>query len=348
MRAMARVAGFFVVVTVLAVLPNWVRAEGVPDNDRARDVELLLGAELWRVGGPRPEVLVAFFGRAVAAGDPMTVAAVASVFQPLFDHRMLDPNLCARFLPQLEEMSTGPNRSHVENLARPFREEIKLYNLSEAEREDLFGSVLRSGRDNHEYGLSWATAAVRALDEHMERLTALVESQIAVGQATDSVGGARIRAIREVWLPLALARQSADWPGEYMKLIAQRVEEQAVDRDYDCCTLRNRLMREALLELVYGGKRETLTGLKALWRSLKEPEYEASAKRAEWARDAERRVVDPDYPRRGWVALDLAQAIRALGEPSFQAKNLHLEENRQRTERLFVEKGWLTPRAEVQ
>jgi hypothetical protein len=301
----------------------------------------LLDSELWRVGGPRPERVVRLFRRAVEAGDPGVVGAFQRAIVPIIRRGWLDADLFEALVPRLEELTTRGRGSL--DLARAFREEIVLARLSAAEREALHLSLLRTGEGDAELGLSWQGAACRVLEEHQDGLVPEVEA--ALSRPSEARESAQVAGYaREVLLPLAHARRSGDWATGYLNLIREDVERQIEVRDTREDSLANRRVREALLELVHEGVREALPVLKELWYALEEPVYEQPETLERHRRFVAMGLADADYPRRGPVALDLTRAIRALGEPAFQTKNVPTWRGLEISERGLVESGRLKPR----
>jgi hypothetical protein len=272
------------------------------------------------------------------------IGALEIAIGPLIVRRRLDPNLLTPYLSRIEAVRS-PGYSHWgADFAHDVRRTTTLYNLSERDREALYRSSLGNGKPNLEYHLTWQTAALRALDERLDSLVGEIEVAIASHKPTDSAGASLVADLQPVDLPLAHARLTADWVNEYMKHIQNCTDEQALSHNDDPDSWQDRLVHDALQDLVWSGQRQLVPQLKTVWRSIKEPEYEAAAKREEWARLVQLGKADSDYPRGGVLALDLGRAIRALGEPSFQAKNLHLDDVRQKLEARLVNAGKMAPR----
>lgn len=222
--------------------------------------------------------------------------------------------------------------------------------MSAAERKHAYSEVLRTGKWNHALGLAWIGAIGRALDEHMDDLLpeieAVLENPPRLGLGTRSAASSAA-FIRGAFLPLAYAR-SGDWEANYLKLIREKLEVRAKMAYPNSDPAANRLIREALLELVHSGNTKLLAPLKALWRSIKDPEMETPENQRAYAEGVRRGWRDPDYPRPGLAAGELVRAIQALGDPSFQEKNSERKELLKGSLKRLVDAGWLHSTVQVQ
>jgi len=297
----------------------------------------VLQEEVWRAGGPRQDRMLAYFEQALASGKPKAVRAVEEVLWPLFARRWLDPTPLAVYLPQLRELSR--TSSSPFDLANGWTAEVALWNMSHSERQRAYSEVLSTGKPNDELRLAWNGAAGRALLEHMDALLPEIEGLIEKPPPSPNAS-ASASYLRVVLVPLAHGR-SGNWVEAYVRLIRERLDEQQNQPDLDPNSLGNRLIREALLELVHADKKGLLTRLKDLWRSIPNEEVATPEKRREYAAYAARGFRDPDYPRNGPPAEDLVRAIRSLGDPSFQEKNSNHAELLKSTKKRLVEAGWL-------
>lgn len=322
------------------------RASGMPPGDRGLTGELqdVLQEEVWRAGGPRQDRMLDYFKQAVESNKPEAIAAVQGVLWSLFSRRWLDPTPFAEYLPRLRELSRTP--PDPRDLVTGWREEVALWRMSAAERQRAYSEVLRSGKPNRELGLAWGNAAYRALLEHMDSLVPEIEASME-RDPNANYQKAETRVARADLLELARAR-SGEWMANYLGLIREQLEAQAKEPDSYENVSRGRLINEALLELVRAGDKRLLGPLKTLWRSIPNEEMATPEQRQEYAKYAARGFRDPDYPREGLAAEDLVRAIRALGEPSFQAKNSDHRELLKGSMKRLVEAGWLRPTVAVQ
>jgi hypothetical protein len=288
--------------------------------------------------------MLAYFEQALASGKPEAVAAVEEMLWPLFARRWLDPTPFAVHLPQLRELSR--TASSPFDLATGWAAEVALWNMSVSERQRAYSEVLSTRKPNDELGLAWNGAAGRALREHMDALLPEIEGVIENPPPSPNAS-ASASYLRVVLVPLAHGR-SGNWVEAYVRLIREKLDEQEHQPNLDPNSLGNRLIREALLELVHADKKGLLTRLKDLWRSIPNPEMSTPEKRQEYTRYAARGFRDPDYPRNGPAAEDFVRAIQALGDPSFQEKNSGRQELLKSTRKRLVEAGWLRSTVEVQ
>ena len=291
--------------------------------------------EVWRAGGPRPERMLDYLRQTEESGKPEAASAVGKVLQPLFARRWLDPTPFAEY----EKARSG-------ELNVVWQQELALWKMTAAERQREYAEVLRTGRSNHELGLTWNGAANRALLEQMDNLVPEIEATMERDPHAN-YQKAETRVPRADLLELAHARPG-DWEANYLKLIREKIEAQAQMAYPNSDPAANRLIREALLELVHSGNKKLVPQLKALWRSIKDPEMDKPENRRAYSEGVRRGWRDPDYPRSGLAAENLVRAIRALGDPSFQEKNTQHRKHLEDTKRRLVEAGWLKPTAEVQ
>jgi len=291
--------------------------------------------EVWRAGGPRQDRMLDYFKQAVESGKPEAEEAVWNVVEPLFIRRWLDPTPFAEYL-----------QARNGNLEYFLRAELALWKMSTSERQRAYSNVLRTGRRNSELGLTWNVAAYRALFEQMDSLLPEIEATMERNPRAN-YQKAETRVPRADLLELTNAR-SGNWEANYLQLIREKLGAQATATYPESDPAANRLIREALLELVHSGNTELLAPLKALWRSIKDPGMDKVENQRIYAEVVRQGLRDPDYPRPGLAAGELVRAIQALGEPSFQEKNSEHHKNLEDTKRRLVDAGWLKPTAETQ
>jgi hypothetical protein len=301
----------------------------------AEDLQGVVEEEVWRAGGPREDRMLDFFRQAVESGKSEAASAVGKVLQPLFARRWLDPTPFAEY----EKARSG-------ELNVVWQQELALWKMTAAERQREYAEVLRTGRSNHELGLTWNGAANRALLEQVDNLVPEIEATMERDPHAN-YQKAETRVPRADLLELAHAR-SGDWEANYLKLIREKLEAQARAFDGDPNSPDNRLIREALLELVHTGNRRLLAPLKTLWRSINDPEMEKPENQRIYAGLVKQSLRDPEWSRPGPAAACLVRAIQALGDPSFQEKNTQHRKHLEDTKRRLAEAGWLKPTAEVQ
>jgi len=257
----------------------------------------------------------------------------------LFHRRWLDPTPFAEY----DEARTG-------RLSTYWREELALWRMSAAKRRRIYSDILRAGKPNDELGLGWSGVIYRALYEHMDDLLPEIETVLdhppALGLGAR--GAALIAAdIRAKYFPLAYAR-SGDWKANYLKLIREKLEAQAKESDQKADSVNNRLIRNALLELVHSGDTRLLAPLKAFWRSIKPGvEMEKPENQRIWEQLVKRGERDPEYDREGLAADYLVRAIQALGDPTFQERNTNSRKNREYIKKSLIDGGYLKPSAAV-
>jgi hypothetical protein len=303
-------------------------------RDEMQDV---VEEEVWRAGGPRPERMLDWLKQAEESGKPEAASAVGEVLEPLFSRRWLDPT------PFVEYEQSRPGKLNV-----VWQQELALWKMSAAERKHAYSEVLRTGKPNDAVGLAWIGAIGRALDEHMDDLLpeieAVLENPPRLGLGTRSAA-LSAEFIRGAFLPLAYAR-SGDWEANCLGLIREKLEVQARMAYPNSDPAANRLIREALLELVHSGNGKLVAPLKALWRSIKPPaEMDRPENQRIWEQLLKQGLRDPEYGREGFAAGCLVRAIQALGEPSFQEKNSERHKLLEDSKKRLVDAGWLKPRA---
>lgn len=304
------------------------------------DVQLLVDEEVWRAGGPRPERLVELMRHAIAGGDADVVGALERALVPLFKRRWVDPHAFAPFLPQIQTVARASRSSSAGDIVGILRYELKLSDLTLRDQQDLYRSLIESGGSSDEYGLSWESAAFRALVEHADDLVPVIEQ--ALTSRKRSLGSGRPgHDPLQAQLALARCRRGGDWVGCYMTLVREQVAAQSEALDFDLDSERNLVVRDALLELVHEGHKELLPDLKRLWRSIRDPEQEAVL--AEHRRRGVPRAphLDAEYLRPGLKAYYLLRAIWGLGDRKFQAKNTRHAENLEFLEKHLYKSGVL-------
>jgi hypothetical protein len=293
--------------------------------------------EVWRAGGPREDRMLEWYRRAKESDKPDAAGGLSEVLTPLFHRRWLDPTPFAMY----EQGYSG-------TLNVVWKQELAVWRMTAAQRRRVYSDVLRAGKLNDALGLGWLGVIYRALDEHMDDLLPEIEAvlehppELGLGGRGAALTAADIRAAD---LPLAYAR-SGDWKANYLKLIREKLEAQAKAFDGNWDSVNDRIIRNALLELVHSGDTSLLAPLKALWRSIKPPaQMEEPENQRIWERLLKQGLRDPEYNRDGPAADCLVLAIQALGDPMFQEKNTLRRRVREDAKKRLVEGGYLRPAA---
>lgn len=283
----------------------------------SQEIESWFEAEIWRVGGPRPERVVAFYEGIIAGGKLEAISHATGQVFDLLKRRWLDGNLLRRFVPALAEVDRHGTDFENDDISEVFREQLVLATMSDGGREDLYRRALKEGSVRYDIGpgastsIEWENAAIAALREHFDELVPDVEAALAAHKS--EVDKAKlVPSIEGVLLPLAKARGTGNWVGAYMDLVREAVISQA-DRPEMCLTsVRNRLIREALLELVHQNQQRVAGQLISLY----EDPHGNGSRSAEATSEGARAPAVPPVEVRTAPALQwLARAARALGKP---------------------------------
>ena len=307
---------------------------------RDQQLRVLFEDEIFRPGGPRHERVTEIYRQAVEAGKIEAVVQVERHVSQLIDRRLFDPNSLTAFLPEVERLSRkGTSYENNNDVTRPLREQIALWNLGEKERETFYRGLIE--RRSEEFGLlggrirgmHWLRAASLALHEHMDALVPVIEASVAATKQ-DQYNATLLSYLRGVLLPLAKARQSRDWVGGYLELARNAMNRENGDTQEQ--ELRDLVVGEALMEIVQKNRTDIVGDLTATWKDTKRVALVTHE-----ATDSDR----PTVWRTPAGAL-VVRAIRALGPKTFEQEKWQAwyPKTAGQTEKSLVEAGWLKAR----
>lgn len=297
---------------------------GAMPQASASSERLLLGvvldSELWRVGGPRPEVARELLAGVLRSGDMNLLDGLLRKLYQWIDRRWLDPTALTQFVPDLDQVSRVQTPLRGQNFAEPLRDQLALFGLPPEARHEIYRAVLETGMPDNRFGLRWEGVCNRALWERMDDLLPLIEEVARTRAPRGEEGKSLIDGTLGQEVALARARRSGDWVRSYMELIRGLAEKERTSRETALDATDRYLASQALVELVQKGHMEVLNDLRVIWRELpvavdNEQRWKESSQAIAQGR------LDPEPPRRGILARDLVRAINGLGDSSFQIKN---------------------------
>ena len=308
--------GFSLLLT-WGLLHGWAEGARPTREAYSQEIESWFEAENWRAGGPRPEKVIEFFEGIVAAGKVNAVFEASGHIFSLLDHRWLDGSLLWRFVPLLAGVDRRGTIEENNDISETFREQLVLATMSDAERSQLYRRALKKGTVWCDVGrgastpIRWENAAMAALWEHLDELVPDIEAALAAHKS-QADKASLVPSIEGVLLPLAKARGTGNWVDAYMELVREAVTSQADRPDMDRTSVRNRLVREALLELVHKNQRGVADQLVSLYQN---PHGNGNRSAEATSVAAQTYVAPPAGPPTGPAAQWLARAARGLGKP---------------------------------
>jgi hypothetical protein len=295
---------------------------GFSEGSKGREVysqaiEKWFEAEIWRAGGPRPEKVLQFFEGIVAAGKVNAVFEASRHISSLLDHGWFDGNLLWRFVPLLANVDRRGTIEENNDISELFREQLVLATMSDADRLELYRRTLKEGSVRYDVGpganvpIGWENAAMAALWVHFDELVPDIEAALAAHKGLLKSTSA-VPYIEDVLLPLAQARRTTNWVDAYMDLVREAVASQADHPEMNPTSVRNRLIREALLELVHTNQQVVAGQLISLYEDPHESPARAAAATCGGAQAP---ATSLSGQHTGPAAQLLARAAKALGKP---------------------------------
>ncbi len=283
----------------------------------SQQIDRWFEAESWRAGGVRPERVIEFYEGIIGAGKVEAIFRATAQIDQLLDRRWVDGERLWQFVPLLAAVDRRGTNYENNDISETFREQLVLATMSDTEREDLYRQALKQGsawcnvgRDTR-IEIGWRNAAISGLRQHFDSLVPDIEAAIrARGSEVDKAS--LLPSIEGVLLPLARARASGDWVKAYMSIVEEAVKAQADTPDANPTSVRNLLVREALLELVHRNQKSVVDQLNGLYEAACNERGGSPEATPSGAQPAEGAVAR--WPT-STMALWLARAARALGRP---------------------------------
>lgn len=301
-------------------LPGHASAPRV-DGDLYR-IRVVLDGEVFRPGGPRQERVEELLEQAIAAGNPRIVAEVLDGIANMARRRWIRIAPLEPLFGELERIGERASTGEGSGLARGFQRLLELERLGEQGRRELYRGLLKSEQRDSHFLLTWELAAYDAILEGMDDLLPEIEAAIS-SNAISAFGRNGLDSLNSIALPLARARQG-DWVAGHLDLLRRLVTDPSKATTRDRYSEEGILARELVAALAQNGGERALEGLLDIWRVL--PAQEFWGDQQTWssahAEDIAAGKVDPEYPHAGPLADLLQLAIREMGRPHFQEKNL--------------------------
>lgn len=286
-------------------------------------VRLVLDAEVFRPGGPRQEHVETLLKQAIAAGNPRVVAEVVGGIGNMARRRWIRIAPLEPLFGELERIGERARTGEGSGLSRGLQRQLELERLGEQGRRGLYRGFLKSGQsDSVHYLMTWELAAYNAILEGMDDLLPEIEAAIS-SNAVSPGGRGGLDGLNRIALPLARARQG-DWVAGHLDLLRRLVTDPSKAATRDSGSKDGILARELVAALAQNGGKRALEGLLDIWRVL--PAQEFWGDQQTWSSaHAEHMAAgktDPEVMHTGPLADELRLAIRALGRPRFQEKNM--------------------------
>jgi len=301
-------------------LPGHASAPRV-DGDLYR-IRVVLDGEVFRPGGPRQERVEELLEQAIAAGNPRIVAEVLDGIANMARRRWIRIAPLEPLFGELERIGERASTGEGSGLARGFQRLLELERLGEQGRRELYRGLLKSEQRDSHFLLTWELAAYDAILEGMDDLLPEIEAAIS-SNAISAFGRNGLDSLNSIALPLARARQG-DWVAGHLVLFRRLVTDPSKATTRDRYSEEGILARELVAALAQNGGERALEGLLDIWRVL--PAQEFWGDQQTWssahAEDIAAGKVDPECPHAGPLADLLQLAIREMGRPHFQEKNL--------------------------
>ena len=302
------------VVTGVLVACSWgaARADGpvvhLNEIDRYLIKELVV-AEVWRPGGAKPDVIAKVLGSFLRSRNYEAAEWLVGEATPFVYRRLLDPGPLAEVASQSPITDSLPGGVEWRDTVRILIDYARIWDLPREERYGLYHRLIAGRVVGGAFGLSYRAACVRGLWEDPREFFAEAEA-VCPSALHLRVARARIESSPlDSVLDIVEAAVKAELrPGELVDGVAP-----------------DELLDEALLALLMDKQTRAVRRLKEIWRSIPvaaRPQGLHAQTRAAFAAQGR---VDSEPPRDTWAGRYLVRAIRGLGDPTFQEKNLRFE-----------------------
>lgn len=302
------------VVTLLSSLLLFPSTSNAAASTSAltRCLEEQIELERWRPGGLNSQGMLRIFRQAIQTGDIEVVAEALDELVRQARRGRVDLELFLPLLPEIGKLSRKGTAYENFDVASVLREQAIFYGLSRSERREIYRQALLSQREQpgssrrfivrgEVFWESWYSAATSALQHQMDDLLPLIEQGHYTGrwEPRDGATESLERHVSGVLLPLAKARSSRDWVGQYLSLMRRALAGGGRKET------RSVLIREAALDLVAKNRRDAVPRLKEILAPWANARREPSAEF----------TVDQDS-----AAQAIVGAVRALGDSEFEER----------------------------
>lgn len=282
------------------------------ETDERLIKELVL-AEVWRPGGANSEALAEVLEGFLKSGNLEAATLLIREARPYFFRRLLDPTPLAA---KARQVTTTDKTIHGEQWHR-VRDSLANHAgtnaLSQGERFDLYSRLIADRVVLHgPFGMTYWQACWRGLWENPAVFLAEVENACPDAAARLRVARARISpSSLEAVVDLVDAAVKAELrPGELVDGIAP-----------------DELLEEALLALLMDKQTKAVARLKRILLAIPVADRPQGLSVEGRAALVAKGRMDSEPPRDTHAGRSLVRAIRALGDPTFQSKNLQFEKS---------------------
>ena len=316
------------VVTGVLVACSWgaARADGpvvhLNEIDRYLIKELVV-AEVWRPGGAKSEVLADALEGFVKSGNFEAASCLVGEALPFVHRRLLD---VAPFAAALQGGIRESDRmSHADwgSVTKHLDGCVELEKLSQDSRFAIYHQLIGAKARDRQYGLSYVDACLRGLWEDPQRFLREAEAVcfnpagVWANPYTPDLGRSVVRVAR--------ARAENRTMDAVLDLVEAAVKAELRPGELVDGVAPDELLNEALLALLMDKQTRAVRRLKEIWRSIPvaaRPQGLHAQTRAAFAAQGR---MDSEPPRDTRAGRYLVRAIRGLGDPTFQEKNLRFE-----------------------
>lgn len=316
------------VVTGVLVACSWGAARATAqvaylgDGDRHLISELVV-AEVWRPGGANSEALAEVLEGFVRAGNLEAASCLVGEALPFVHRRLLDAAPFAAVLQGCISESDRMSHANWGSVTKHLNGCVDLEKLSQDSRFAIYHQLISAKARDRQYGLSYVDACLRGLWEDPQRF--LREAEAVCFNPTGVWASPYTRDLGRSVVRVARARVENRSMDAVLDLVEAAVKVDARPGELVDGIAPDELLNEALLALLTDKHTQAVRRLKEIWLSIPvvgKPQGLHAQARAALAAQGR---VESEPPRDTPAGRYLVRAIRGLGDPTFQEKNLRFE-----------------------
>lgn len=313
---------------VLLWVCQWgvARADGpvahLSEIDRHLISELVV-AEVWRPGGANSEALAEILAGFLRSGSIEAASWLVREANPYFSRRLLDPTPFAARATQVSTSDATIHGYEWRQTSESLAQRAGINALSETERFSLYHKLMAEHVSHGPFGMSYLDGCLQGVWENPREF--LSGAERACFNPTGVWASPYTRDLGRSVVRVARARAENRSMGAVLDLVEAAVKAEARPGELVDGIAPDELLNEALLALLMDKQTGAVRRLKEIWQAIPvagKPQGLHAQARAALAAQGR---VESEPPRDTPAGRYLVRAIRGLGDPTFQEKNLRFE-----------------------
>ncbi|HPC82000.1 MAG TPA: hypothetical protein P5234_00020 [Thermoanaerobaculaceae bacterium] len=290
-----------------------------------RLIKELVVAEVWRPGGAKSEALAEVLEGFPRSGSIEAASWLVREANPYFSRRLLDPTPFAARATQVSTSDATIHGYEWRQTSESLAQRAGINALSETDRFSLYHKLMAEHVSHGPFGMSYLDGCLQGVWENPREF--LSEAERACFNPTGVWASPYTRDLGRSVVRLAWARAENRSMGAVLDLVEAAVKAEARPGELVDGIAPDVLLEEALLALLMDKQTKAVARLKRTWLAIPVADRPQGLSVEGRAALVAKGRMDSEPPRDTHAGRSLVRAIRALGDPTSQSKNLQFEES---------------------